>query len=226
MQTKFLSNIIAKGAGIGPRQVKATISTGAVDRVGDVLVPRGCVTRDSSVPVFVDHDSRIESLVGRATISISDYSVTALINFLDKGVSAKADDCLSKYKAGAATDFSAGFNPISCTPRRGGGLQYDEWELLEASCVGIGCNQEATLIERNYGRTSGRAPVVLSRAARVAEIAAFRDDAPSAQRNLSQRQIYLLNEHERVMDMSRRMYERDPDMQRAERAREIARLIG
>jgi hypothetical protein len=223
MQMKFISNVVTKGAGIGRRQVRATISTAAVDRVGDILVPRGCVTRGSSVPVFVDHDSRIESLVGRATISVSDYAVTALINFLDEGVSAKADDCLAKYKASAATDFSVGFNPISSTPRRGGGLQFDEWEILEASCVGVACNPEAVVIERNYVRRSGRAS---SYSERQAEIAAFRDSAPSAPPKMSARSAYLLTEAERVLDMSVRLYDSDHDANRARRIVEVARLRG
>jgi len=143
-------SVVAIGDGLSDRQIRVRASSGVVDRAGDILVPKGCFLRKKVFPVLADHDAKIHSLVGSAAITISETEVDGLITFLDKGISALADEVCAKYKAGVATDVSVGFDPIEFEPiGKTGGFKYLQWELLELSCVVVACNFEAVTIARS-----------------------------------------------------------------------------
>ena len=144
MKHKFISAAVTTDATLGPRQIRVRASSETKDRVGDVLVAKGCVTRGGSVPVLLDHRAEIGSIVGRAEIKVLGDEVVALVTFLPEGQNEKADDCCAKYKAGFATDVSVGFDPVDYQLKSDGVL-YEKWELLELSCVVAGCNPEAVV---------------------------------------------------------------------------------
>jgi hypothetical protein len=101
----------------------------------------------------LNHSTQIEDLVGRAAITVTQTAVDALITFLPEGVNPKADLAVAAYKvSGAATDVSVGFVPIEyeMIPGKKGGIKYTKWRLIELSCVVVGCNEEAVVIQRSY----------------------------------------------------------------------------
>lgn len=148
MIRKFVSSaVMASEEGLTDRQIRVRASTGAVDRAGDVLMPKGCILRTKTVPVLLDHDATIGNIVGNAVITVTDSSVDALVTFLPEGVAANADDACTKYKLGMADACSVGFDPIDFDKTKTG-IIFKQWELLELSLVVVGCNQEALVTEK------------------------------------------------------------------------------
>ena len=83
--------VIADGT-LGERQIRVVTSDPTVDRVKDVMVPEGCVLDGykSNPIVLFNHDPH--SPVGNAAVAIQNGRVEALIDFAQKGISAKADE--------------------------------------------------------------------------------------------------------------------------------------
>ncbi|HVJ44731.1 MAG TPA: hypothetical protein VM639_24755 [Dongiaceae bacterium] len=145
MNKKFANAAVVKSDGLGDRQIRVRASDATVDMVGDILIPKGCSLRGNTqtVKVFADHESKIANTLGSAEVTITDKSVDAVITFLEKGISDLADLACNLYKSGVLTDVSVGFDPEEAEPRKGGGIVFTKWKLLEISCVGIGCNDNA-----------------------------------------------------------------------------------
>jgi HK97 family phage prohead protease len=225
MQMKFLSSVIAKGGGLHARQIRVRASDATQDRVGDILEPAGCDLDDyrANPIVLFSHDPAHP--VGRASLSVTGNALEGVITFAPEGATRKSDEVCALAKSGVLSGVSVGFEPIECKPIAGGGVRVTKWNLLEISLVSVPCNVSATITERSYrsSRISGRAS---SYSERQAEIAAFRDSAPSAPPKMSARSAYLLTEAERVLDMSVRLYDSDQDANRARRIVEVARLRG
>jgi len=163
---------LSRAPGLGPREALAIASTGAVDMLGDIVEPGGCVTRGGSVILLANHDP--EKPIGRASISSDGRSVTAEITFANEGISKIADEFCSLLKTGVLTDVSIGFDPIEQTPIKGGGWRYTKWKLLELSVVSIGANPEAIVTQRagRSGRViSGANAAILQTAHDAAEAA-------------------------------------------------------
>lgn len=174
-------------AGLGERQILVRASNAALDRADDIVAPQGCFARKDRIPVLVDHKAEIGSLVGSGEIcSISDDGVMILITFLDKGVSPVADDACLKYKAGIATDVSIGFDPVEREANGKGGFLYTKWELLELSCVVVGCNPEAVTVARSAAAATKDAKtqvkVGASRNLPIDEASAW--DGPAAEKSV------------------------------------------
>lgn len=148
MRRKFVSGAVLASDGLTDRQIRVRASTASVDLAGDILVPAGCFIVGDSVPVFLDHDSTVKGLVGRAAIEVSAESVDALITFLPEGDNPDADDACRKFKKGFATDVSVGFDPVE-EDRTKTGFMIRRWNLLELSCVGVGCNQDAKVTAKS-----------------------------------------------------------------------------
>jgi len=84
MQTKAMASDVKLVP--GERAVLATISTIAVDRDGDVLIPSGCYTKDfeKNPIVFLGHDY-FELPTGKVTaIKRYDDSIEAKVVFADR----------------------------------------------------------------------------------------------------------------------------------------------
>lgn len=222
MQTKFISNLIAKGAGLGPRQIRVRASDATQDRVGDVMDVSGCDLtsfRENPIVLF-SHDPAHP--IGRASLGVSGYALEGVVTFAPEGASRKADEVCALAKSGVLSGVSVGFEPIETKPIPGGGYRVTKWALLELSIVAVPANPSATILERSY--RPGRAPVALSRAARAADIAALRAAAPVESPQMSQQQLFLAHEIQRVLSMSAALYENDPETRRKQRARDMQRL--
>lgn len=146
---KFISGAVVADSSLGERQIRVIASDATVDRVGDVMVPKGCVLDDylKNDVVLADHDGT--KPIGNAAIDISDTRVEAVITFAPKGISAIADERCGLYKAGVLKAVSVGFHPIEWEPIKDGGFRYIKWALMELSCVAVPCNPNAITIERS-----------------------------------------------------------------------------
>jgi HK97 family phage prohead protease len=146
---KFAPAALVADEGLGPRQIKIRASTPTPDRAGDVMVPKGCDAKGYAANpiILADHDPR--QPIGRATLTVSDEAVDALIDFAPAGISAKADEYCGLAKAGVLNAASIGFQPVEYEPIKGGGYRYTKWELMEISLVAVPCNPEALVVGRS-----------------------------------------------------------------------------
>ncbi len=155
------AEILEKGIDTASMSFAAVISTSDVDRVGDSLLSRGCMTeayRYNPV-VFLNHESEKIPL----GVSVDDrdrlYVVPEENRVLARCFCVQggrwgqdAADIFHLIVERAFNDVSVGFNPHP-DPRYAqrletGGTRYEKWELLEWSPVGIGCNRAAKIIRK------------------------------------------------------------------------------
>jgi HK97 family phage prohead protease len=143
------------------RTVIADISTSAVDRSGEVLVPDGCRSKsyEANPIVCLMHDSYFSLPVGKITaLKRTETSVQAKIVFAERPDAHPAeeewtpDTLFSLYQQGVLSAFSVGFLPLEGRAantrdqsKYGEECRYvhAKWDLLEVSVVPIPCNQEA-----------------------------------------------------------------------------------
>jgi len=150
----FSATVEKDGGGLGPRQIDVLASNARKDRVNDVLVPTGCKT-SGKVVILADHDTSLASVIGLGEVSVKSSGVRVRITFLDEGMSDLADLACKLYKAGIMTDVSVGFDPIDFDyDKSTGGYLFKTWELLELSCVTIGCNPDAKVTGKARGSTA------------------------------------------------------------------------
>ena len=173
---KFVSGAVIATDGLGPRQIRVRASDATKDRAGDILVPGGCkvMAGDMTVPVLVDHDASVKSLVGSAKVIVTDNSVEALITFLDEGLDPTADMTCAKAKAGVLNSVSVGFNPLAVTPIKGG-YQYDGWDMMELSLVVVPCNPNAVVTEKSLTKIEPDWKIGASKSLPISD-----DDGPAA----------------------------------------------
>jgi len=146
------------------------ISTMDEDRMGDIIVSRGCLGRidryKKNPIVFLNHQSfglpiaKSESPKGQFALEVRDDKILADAYFHCK--TEESEKTYELVKLGYLKGASIGFNPIKGElirrkKRKGSaeesddsidfksfpGIRFDEWELMEWSVVGIPCNQEA-----------------------------------------------------------------------------------
>jgi len=140
----------------GERIVDAVISTDTIDRMKEVLLPRGAILDNFKKNPVVPwgHDSS-EPPVGKALkINRGRNAITARIKF---ATTQRAEEVWQLFKGGFLRAFSVGFRPIKGhepTPeeikRKPAWAEaqyiYDKWELLEFSPVTIPANPEALAV--------------------------------------------------------------------------------
>ncbi len=127
---KFVSGAVVADATLGERQIRVVASDPTVDRVEDIMVPKGCVLDGyAKNNIFLaDHDPT--KPIGNADITVTADRVEGLVTFAPKGVSALADERCALYKAGVLKAVSVGFQPIEWEPIKGGGMRYTKWALM------------------------------------------------------------------------------------------------
>lgn len=144
----------------GERSVTAKISTIAVDRDGEVLMPSGLNSKDfeKNPVVFFGHNYYTLP-VGKCTaIKRTDDAIIAKTVFAERPENHPADQewlpdtLLSLYKQGVLKGFSVGFSPVESRPasdkdveKFGVGVRrvFTKWRLLEYSVAPLPANQEA-----------------------------------------------------------------------------------
>lgn len=153
----------------GERAVSAYISTTAVDRDGDVMVPQGCNSKDfqANPVVYFNHNYYYELPVGRcAAISREDDGITAKTIFAERPKSLPADEewvpdtLFEMFQQDVIKGFSVGFEIIEARPastrdieKYGEGCRrvISKWRLYEYSVAPMPCNQEALAMAVSKG---------------------------------------------------------------------------
>lgn len=150
MQLKFLPAQVVADSSLNERQIRVVANSGKSDRVDDILLPKGCILKNyaSNPIVLAQHDP--SAPIGNFAPEIKDR-VEGIISFAPLGVSPKADEYCGLYKAGVLKAVSVGFTAIKATPNKAGGITYEEWELMELSCVSVPCDPGAVVIGRDIG---------------------------------------------------------------------------
>jgi hypothetical protein len=202
--------------------------------VGDVLEPMGCLSPPEGVPCIVDHVPKIENIVGRAYVKPQPDAVVALIQFLDEGVSEKADLAYNIFKSGAGNQVSVGFDPIEREPLSSGGWRFKSWRILELSLVCCAANQDAIVVERDFRRAARERP--MSQSELEAEAVRMQAEINRLDQRILSRAGEISSAHycaeareqaERdILARSALLYERDPIVQRDARERELKKLGG
>lgn len=129
------------------REVTHLISTPTVDRAGDIVVADGIdfANYKRNPVVLVDHDYRVEKIIGGGDPYVDGGKVYAKTTFSDKGLGAEAFELV---KAKIARAWSIGFRASASEPIRDGdgnflGYRFARSELLEYSLVAIPMNPDA-----------------------------------------------------------------------------------
>jgi len=129
------------------REVLHLISTGSIDRAGDVVEPGGAQLDNflKNPVVMRNHSYLTQDIIGRATsVTIDKDGIWSRTQFRDTEVGREAM-ALSKEGLGG---WSVGFRPVTheaIEDEKGAfkGIRFKEWELLEYSQVPIPMNQDA-----------------------------------------------------------------------------------
>lgn len=146
------------GPGIGARQVKAIVSTGEVDRMGDIVVQSGIdLTAFRKSPTILFQHDPSQPIAKAISIGLEGGSLAALVEFPAAGVSAKSDEILGLIKSGVVNSTSIGFVPKKSVPidpsNPYSGRKFTKVELLEFSFVSIAANAGALITGRSVSRT-------------------------------------------------------------------------
>ncbi len=148
IQRKFMSGAVVADSALGERQIRVVANSGKADRVRDTLKAAGCKLDNYRLNPIVLADHNPETPIGNFAPEIKD-ALEGVITFAPKGVSAKADEYCGLYKAGVMNTVSVGFKPIAFEPNKAGGIDFQEWELLELSCVAVPCDPQAVVTARS-----------------------------------------------------------------------------
>ncbi|ESY58299.1 MULTISPECIES: HK97 family phage prohead protease [unclassified Mesorhizobium] len=146
------------GAGIGLRQVRAIVSTGEVDRMGDIIDQAG-IKLDAfrrSPTVLWQHDAD-HPIAKALSIGLEGGKLVALVEFPAEGISAKSDEVYGLIKAGVINSTSIGFVPLKSVPlnpaKPYGGQRFTSSEMLEFSFVSVPANSSALITGRSASQT-------------------------------------------------------------------------
>ena len=142
------------GAGSDARQVRVIASTGAVDRVGDILEQSGWQLASYKANPTVLWQHAHEVIVGKTIdIGVVRGRLEATIVLLGPGVSPQADLIWKQIQVGALNAVSVGFAPLASVPITGG-RRFTRQELLEISFVSVPANAEALIIGTTNAKAS------------------------------------------------------------------------
>lgn len=130
------------------REIEGMATTIEVDRMGDVVEPKGGVFK-LPVPLLWQHqsDKPIGNVVS-AKVSAKGIEIRAkLAKIADPGVLRdRLDEAWQSIKLGLVRGFSIGFNPLEQAQIKDTySYRYTSWELLEVSAVTIPANASATI---------------------------------------------------------------------------------
>lgn len=191
IQNKQIGKVVAKAAGVGPRQVRFIASSELPDRAGDIMVVSAVdLSAYKSNPIVLwNHDT--SKPIGTAQIEQKNGRLEALVTFPPAGISEKADEILGLCKSGVVSSASVGFIGNASEPLKGGGRKYTDWTLVELSIVSTPCNPEATVIERSLagrpgvfqGRTVSTKQTERNRRRRVVDAFALKHSPTSTSRS-------------------------------------------
>lgn len=139
------------------RSLTFTISTGAVDRMGDTVDPNGWQLENyrKNPVVLWAHDSSSLPVARAPKIWVDKGALKAEAEFTPKGLVRFNDIVHEMYKGGFLSATSVGFAPLKYAfvddATRKFGIAFMEQELLEFSTVPVPANPEALIESRSAG---------------------------------------------------------------------------
>ncbi len=153
------------------RSCFGVLTTGAIDRVGDIVRPEGAdLTGYRFNPIVIINHRSEDSLPVATTCSPYTGKLTVALDRANDRLTARlyfakdndlAGQAWSLVKEGILRGLSIGFNPLSppCALPTGGN-EFRTWELLEVSLVCVPCNPHAVILAEDmlaHDRIEGRA---------------------------------------------------------------------
>lgn len=141
----------------GERALNVTITTNDVDRMGDIVEPKGArmVNFKKNPVVLMAHDYQGLPIGKAKDLTKTDNGITAKVIFPEEGIYGLADTVYNLYKNKFMKAWSIGFMPIKSeeitgdddkdegSKSCGGGRRFKVWELLEFSACSVPCNPHA-----------------------------------------------------------------------------------
>jgi hypothetical protein len=152
MQFKFFAGAAVQNSALGDREIYVRANSGRSDRVDDEMVMSPAVIKNYVKNPIVLEGHQPDCTVGNFEPKIVNSSLEGVLRFAPRGVSALADEICDLYKSGVRRAVSIGFRPIKAEPKKGGGVRYLEWDLLELSCVSVPCDPDALVIARSFSK--------------------------------------------------------------------------
>lgn len=155
MQTRHVTLLTAKAyERDGERWIEGWATTGAKDRVGDIVSPEGA---EFTLPIPLlfahKHDEPIGSVV-EATVTKAGIRIRAK---LTAGV-ARAEEVWKLILDSALSAVSIGFQSLKQTPLPNGGYRFDSWSWHELSVVSVPANPEARISVAKCAAYASEAP--------------------------------------------------------------------
>jgi len=152
---KGYNAIVEVGGDVGERKAAFTISTGAVDRDGDVVAVAGwdlAPYRENPV-VLWGHDASIPPIGKSEKTWVASGALKSVCAFPEAGVYGLADTVQGLVKGGFLRGTSVGFHPVAFEPRKGEskGIAFNRHELYEYSILPIPSNREALADAKGLG---------------------------------------------------------------------------
>jgi HK97 family phage prohead protease len=154
----FAPEITKDVDGPDSRVVQFVISTGAVDRDGDTIDPKGWDLKSYQTcgAVLWGHDASQPPIAEPLAVWVEDNKLKARCRFPAKEVYAFSDTIYQLIKHNVLRCTSVGFKPTAWveSERKDGfmpGLDFQAQELLEFSVVSVSANPEAILEAKSFG---------------------------------------------------------------------------
>lgn len=160
---------------LGERQIRFTISTGAVDRAQDVIDQSGWdLSGYRKNPVVLLQHNAWDFPIGKCVdIGLEGGDLRATVEFvpadMPSGLGELAETTLRLCKEGFMSATSVGFRPIdwdvTADPARGAddwlpGFDFRKQDLTEFSIVTVPCNSEAVIDPAHREQLSGTASLL------------------------------------------------------------------
>lgn len=139
------------------RAIDFTISTAAVDRMGDTVSVDGWKLENyrTNPVVLWAHDSSMLPVAKASNVRVEDGKLKARAEFMPREISGFANAVFEALKGGFLSATSVGFAPLKYNfvddPQRRFGIDFLEQELLEFSIVPVPANAEALIEARAAG---------------------------------------------------------------------------
>ena len=132
----------------GKRKFSGTASTPSVDRMGDIVEPKGMQIK-LPAPLLWQHNSR-EPIGWVRSAKVTDKRIDVeceVAVVADEGkLKDRLDEAWQTLKAGLVRGLSIGFDPIESAHIDGTyGYRYMKWEMLELSAVTVPANSDCSI---------------------------------------------------------------------------------
>lgn len=147
----------AKSEALSERQVRVIVSTGDVDRSGEIIIADGidwtAYMATGAGPVLWNHNQNLP-VAKCISIERQSNSIVALVQFPPEGEDADSDKVYNRVKFGSVAGVSIGFQPVSTEPLDKGNpvkgpQRYLSSDMMEFSFTPTPCNPAALVVDKS-----------------------------------------------------------------------------